>query len=415
MPGPGADDPQPLGRLVDSLVTEQDWSERTRVGAVFGRWEALVGPDIAAHCAPADPHRGRAAGRRGVHGLGHPAAAAGPDDPRQAARAGRRGRRDPVARCRTDGPQLEEGPALGARAGAARHVRLRRHGHDGASAAMSSPRDRDGPTTTRQAAPGGEPAGATSAASANLADRRQQPRASDPPGRRLAAAGLGPARRAVPDRHGAGAGRRPGSGPPAPRPPLRRPGAGLFGGRRREPGMERAFTLRDRPRRRAGVGAAARLDDLRRQRPRGRRPARPDRRRRRCARARRPGRRACCAAAPARWTSSRSTSSIRWGGTSCRSTRSPRPRCSGPCPGSGCPRPGFWKHRTGGLVPIASGNEVFDARWLLLAAEDSPQVRRLVAGPRRPGAAAGHRRRRRVLDRRPGTWPRSAPTVTGRS
>ncbi|HET6393700.1 MAG TPA: DciA family protein [Blastococcus sp.] len=50
--GPGADDPQPLGRLVDSLVTEQDWSERTRVGAVFGRWSALVGPDIAEHCRP---------------------------------------------------------------------------------------------------------------------------------------------------------------------------------------------------------------------------------------------------------------------------------------------------------------------------------------------------------------------------
>ena len=50
--GPGADDPQPLGRLVDSLVTEQDWSERTRIGSVFGRWEALVGPDIAEHCAP---------------------------------------------------------------------------------------------------------------------------------------------------------------------------------------------------------------------------------------------------------------------------------------------------------------------------------------------------------------------------
>ena len=50
--GPGADDPQPLGRLVDSLVSEQDWSERTRIGAVFGRWSALVGPEIAAHCAP---------------------------------------------------------------------------------------------------------------------------------------------------------------------------------------------------------------------------------------------------------------------------------------------------------------------------------------------------------------------------
>jgi predicted nucleic acid-binding Zn ribbon protein len=49
---PGADDPQPLGRLVDSLVTEQDWGRRTAVGSVFGRWDAIVGPDIAAHCRP---------------------------------------------------------------------------------------------------------------------------------------------------------------------------------------------------------------------------------------------------------------------------------------------------------------------------------------------------------------------------
>lgn len=49
---PGADDPQPLGRLVDSLVTEQDWSRRTAEGSVFGRWDSLVGPDIAAHCRP---------------------------------------------------------------------------------------------------------------------------------------------------------------------------------------------------------------------------------------------------------------------------------------------------------------------------------------------------------------------------
>jgi predicted nucleic acid-binding Zn ribbon protein len=49
---PGDDDPQPLGRLVDLLVAAQDWSERTKVGSVFGRWEAMVGPDIAAHCAP---------------------------------------------------------------------------------------------------------------------------------------------------------------------------------------------------------------------------------------------------------------------------------------------------------------------------------------------------------------------------
>ena len=51
-PGPGADDPQPLGALVDALVTQQDWTAQTVVGAVFGRWDTLVGADIAAHCRP---------------------------------------------------------------------------------------------------------------------------------------------------------------------------------------------------------------------------------------------------------------------------------------------------------------------------------------------------------------------------
>jgi hypothetical protein len=41
----------------------------------------------------------------------------------------------------------------------------------------------------------------------------------------------------------------------------------------------------------------------------------------------------------------------------------------------------LWKHRTGGLLPIAGGNEAFDLRWQLLAAEDSPQVHRLAQDP----------------------------------
>jgi len=41
----------------------------------------------------------------------------------------------------------------------------------------------------------------------------------------------------------------------------------------------------------------------------------------------------------------------------------------------------FWKHRTGGLVPIASGNAAFDTRWVLLAAEDGPAARALVGDP----------------------------------
>jgi hypothetical protein len=49
----------------------------------------------------------------------------------------------------------------------------------------------------------------------------------------------------------------------------------------------------------------------------------------------------------------------------------------------------FWKHRTGGLVPVVSGNEVFDARWMLLAAEDGPQVRRLAQDPTVQGLLLG--------------------------
>ncbi len=49
----------------------------------------------------------------------------------------------------------------------------------------------------------------------------------------------------------------------------------------------------------------------------------------------------------------------------------------------------LWKHRTGGLVPVASGNDAFDGRWQLLAAEDGPQVRRLVQDPAVQGLLLG--------------------------
>ncbi|MGY1592077.1 hypothetical protein ACI79D_08895 [Geodermatophilus sp. SYSU D00708] len=38
----------------------------------------------------------------------------------------------------------------------------------------------------------------------------------------------------------------------------------------------------------------------------------------------------------------------------------------------------FWKHRTGGLVQVPSGDPEFDTRWVLLAADDGPATRRLV-------------------------------------
>lgn len=52
--GPGADDrdPQLLGRVAASLVRSRGWSEEVAAGAVLGRWDSLVGPEIAAHAQP---------------------------------------------------------------------------------------------------------------------------------------------------------------------------------------------------------------------------------------------------------------------------------------------------------------------------------------------------------------------------
>jgi hypothetical protein len=49
----------------------------------------------------------------------------------------------------------------------------------------------------------------------------------------------------------------------------------------------------------------------------------------------------------------------------------------------------LWKHRTGGLLQIPTGDEAFDARWVLLAAEDAPQVRRLAQDPTVHGLLLG--------------------------
>ncbi|SEL25458.1 hypothetical protein SAMN04515665_11088 [Blastococcus sp. DSM 46786] len=49
----------------------------------------------------------------------------------------------------------------------------------------------------------------------------------------------------------------------------------------------------------------------------------------------------------------------------------------------------FWRHRTGGLVPMPSGDQTFDARWLLLAAEDDPRLRRLAQDPAVHGVLLG--------------------------
>jgi predicted nucleic acid-binding Zn ribbon protein len=38
--------------VLDRLVKSRGWEQPAAEGAVFGAWERVVGPDIAAHCRP---------------------------------------------------------------------------------------------------------------------------------------------------------------------------------------------------------------------------------------------------------------------------------------------------------------------------------------------------------------------------
>lgn len=45
-------DPQMLSTTLGRLVDDHGWDLSLRVHGVFGRWEEIVGDDIAAHCSP---------------------------------------------------------------------------------------------------------------------------------------------------------------------------------------------------------------------------------------------------------------------------------------------------------------------------------------------------------------------------
>ncbi|MFL6138941.1 MAG: DUF721 domain-containing protein [Frankiaceae bacterium] len=51
-PAPGGGDPTPFGAAIRELMAARGWEQTERVAAVMGRWEQIVGPDIAAHCRP---------------------------------------------------------------------------------------------------------------------------------------------------------------------------------------------------------------------------------------------------------------------------------------------------------------------------------------------------------------------------
>jgi predicted nucleic acid-binding Zn ribbon protein len=50
--GPDARDPQRVGGVLRRLVAERGWSADVAVAGVLGRWDQVVGPDVAAHSAP---------------------------------------------------------------------------------------------------------------------------------------------------------------------------------------------------------------------------------------------------------------------------------------------------------------------------------------------------------------------------
>src|SRR5580658_5194664 len=49
---PRRDDPQPLNAAVGGLLSARGWRQRAAVGAVFGDWPQIVGPQLATHTRP---------------------------------------------------------------------------------------------------------------------------------------------------------------------------------------------------------------------------------------------------------------------------------------------------------------------------------------------------------------------------
>jgi predicted nucleic acid-binding Zn ribbon protein len=49
---PRRDDPQALNAAVGGLLSARGWRQRVAVGAVFGNWSQIVGPQLAMHTRP---------------------------------------------------------------------------------------------------------------------------------------------------------------------------------------------------------------------------------------------------------------------------------------------------------------------------------------------------------------------------
>jgi predicted nucleic acid-binding Zn ribbon protein len=45
-------DPQPLGRLASRIAADRGWAGQLATGQLFGRWDAIVGEEVAEHARP---------------------------------------------------------------------------------------------------------------------------------------------------------------------------------------------------------------------------------------------------------------------------------------------------------------------------------------------------------------------------
>ncbi len=106
---PDARDPQSLDSTLGRLVGERGWEQPVAVGGAFGRWDAVVGPELAGHCAPETLKDGTLVVRARVDGLGHPGPAA--DEPPRAppGRGARARRRHQGRRRGPQGPSWRKG------------------------------------------------------------------------------------------------------------------------------------------------------------------------------------------------------------------------------------------------------------------------------------------------------------------
>lgn len=57
-PAPDDTDPQPVGTVLAGYVEDLGWQRPLTQARVFADWAALVGADVAAHCAPSSLNDG---------------------------------------------------------------------------------------------------------------------------------------------------------------------------------------------------------------------------------------------------------------------------------------------------------------------------------------------------------------------